>query len=101
LAVGKIRCSTWEQNSELIRETGRAAVTRDIPTRRVESSNIAEIGYDPETRTARVRFRNGGTYDVRLVTPDEFAEFEAAESKGQHFAKYLAGKPVKKVQRED
>ncbi|GAA0305537.1 KTSC domain-containing protein [Kineococcus aurantiacus] len=33
----------------------------------VTSGNVASVGYDPDTRTLRVRFRSGGTYDYADV----------------------------------
>jgi len=36
------------------------------------SGALAEAGYDPETRTLRVRFRGGGLYDYLDVPPEVF-----------------------------
>lgn len=36
------------------------------------SGALAEVGYDPATRTLRVRFRGGGLYDYRDVPPEVF-----------------------------
>lgn len=36
------------------------------------SKALEEVGYDPASRTLRVRFRNGGAYDYRDVAPEVF-----------------------------
>ena len=51
------------------------------------SSNIAEHGYDPETRTAAIRFKNGGLYHYDGVSAEDYAAFAAAQSLGSHFHK--------------
>lgn len=51
----------------------------------VESSRFVEHGYDPETKTARLRFKNGKAFDYPGVEPHEYEAFEKAESKGKHF----------------
>jgi hypothetical protein len=49
----------------------------------VESSSIAAIGYAPESRELRVRFRESrGTYVYFDVEPWVADEFMSAESKG-------------------
>lgn len=57
-----------------------------IPTSKVESSNIAAIGYDPESRTLQVDFKTGKRYQYQNVPPEIFAEFQAADSVGKYFA---------------
>jgi len=42
-----------------------------VPMRR--SRALEEAGYDPATRTLRVRFRGGGLYDYADVDPEVFA----------------------------
>lgn len=50
----------------------------------VASSAVAEVKYDPQTNICKVRFVGGdGWYDYQM-TPDEFEEFMAADSKGQY-----------------
>jgi len=36
----------------------------------VTSENVARVGYDSSTRTMRVEFKSGGTYDYLDVSPD-------------------------------
>lgn len=64
----------------------------DIPlTLTPDSSKIHGYAYVINTRTLAVRFKNFGdqqpgqyTYHYRDVTPEAFAELEAADSKGAH-----------------
>jgi hypothetical protein len=51
----------------------------------VESSNIASIGYDPETQTLEIEFKRGGVYQYSDVPADVWEAFQAAESKGKFF----------------
>ena len=51
----------------------------------VTSEAIAQIEYDPPTRTLFVRFTSGEWYGYVDVPPSEYAAFEAAESKGRFF----------------
>ena len=36
------------------------------------SRAVAEVGYDPDRRALRVRFRHGGLYEYRAVPPEIF-----------------------------
>jgi hypothetical protein len=58
----------------------------------VTSSNIAEVGYDPQSLTLGVRFTNGSLYHYAGVTPEKHAEFVGAESIGKHFGAQIRGK---------
>lgn len=51
----------------------------------VKSSNIDEAGYEPESETLRIRYKNGGVYDYHGVTDKLAQAFEDAPSAG-HFA---------------
>ncbi len=59
----------------------------------VESSQIHSIGYDAPTRTLAVRFKArsgpGSLYHYGNVSEAEFAEFQAAESKGSFFGRRI------------
>jgi hypothetical protein len=57
----------------------------------VESSNIHSIGYDPETRTLGVRFKNKpeALYTYSDVPPAVYAALEGAESIGSAFHKLI------------
>jgi hypothetical protein len=59
----------------------------------VTSSNLAEVGYDPETETLEVLFKHGGIYQYfnvpafineRLMTADSVGRFFNAEIKGHY-----------------
>jgi hypothetical protein len=49
----------------------------------VDSSSVAEAGYDGERRVMEVLFRSGGLYRYLDVPAAIWAGFEAAESKGR------------------
>ena len=52
----------------------------------VESSNIAKIGYDAETRTLEIEFLHSGVYRYHHVPADVHAALMASPSKGRYFA---------------
>ena len=60
-----------------------------IPTEKVESSNIQEIGYHHQTQTLRIIFQEGRAYDYPMVTDAEFKKLMAAESKGRFFNSHI------------
>lgn len=41
----------------------------------VTSDNVTAVGYEPTSRTLRVAFRSGGTYDYLGVDPQVFESF--------------------------
>jgi hypothetical protein len=60
----------------------------------VESSQIAAIGYHPETQTLAIQFKNwkgeaAGLYHYQNVSQADFDAFAAAESKGRHFGQHI------------
>jgi len=55
----------------------------------VESEAIHSVGYDPATKTLRVRFHTGNTYDYPNVPADEHRAFMDAGSMGKHFARHF------------
>jgi hypothetical protein len=63
----------------------------------VASSNIAARGYDPVTGTMRVEFRNGKAYDYPGTTPEEWSDFVASPSAGQHFHRVFRGRAFRAV----
>ena len=65
-----------------------------VPLTPVESSQLEAYGYDPESQTLAVRFkgkgdRPGSLYHYQNFTPDDWAAFQAAESKGSHFIRTI------------
>ena len=58
----------------------------------VTSSNIAALGYDPDTKTARVQFRGGREYEYPGVEEHEFEALRDADSIGRHFNTHWRGR---------
>jgi KTSC domain len=56
-----------------------------VRTEPVDSSVIAEIGYDPETRILEVRFHGGRVYHYFGVPRAEHAALMSADSIGGYF----------------
>ena len=59
----------------------------------VTSSNLAEVGYDPELETLEVQFKHGGVYQYynvpafmndRLMAADSLGRFFNTEIKGHY-----------------
>lgn len=63
----------------------------------IESSAIAEHGYDPDTRTMRVKLKSGKTYDHQDVPLEKYAAFTGAASAGRFYNKEIKRHPAKKV----
>lgn len=55
----------------------------------VESNSIDSHGYDPQSKTMRVKFRNGRTYDVYDVSPEKYAAFTGNKSLGSYYAQKI------------
>lgn len=58
----------------------------------VTSSNLKAVGYDPETKTLRVQFSSGGSYDYPGVDPELHEQFLAADSVGKFFHSRIRGR---------
>lgn len=56
---------------------------KEIKLEPVTSSNVEAIGYDSETKTARVRFKGGGTYRYEGVSPELFESVRTSPSIGK------------------
>lgn len=56
------------------------------------SSNIATIGFDPETDTLSVEFRDGQSYDYFNVSPSTYRSFTQAGSHGSFFHRQIKGR---------
>lgn len=65
----------------------------------VSSSNISEVGYDPDTQTLRVKFKSGGEYDYSGVSAEEHEALLSAPSIGKHFLSSIKpSKPCSKCE---
>jgi len=50
----------------------------------VESSNVAEIGHDPETQKLHIRFKDGSLHEYSDVPAETHEELMMADSKGRY-----------------
>lgn len=66
----------------------------------VESSTVAEVGYDPRTATLEVAFHSGGVYRYLQVPESVFAGLVSATSVGRYLDAHVkkAGYRYTKVQ---
>lgn len=55
----------------------------------VNSSDIADIGYDDTTMTLEVGFHSGSIYQYFDVPQTAYGEFMSADSKGKYFNMYI------------
>jgi len=65
----------------------------------VQSSNLASVGYEPETSTLEIEFHNGGIYQYFQVPQEIYEGLMNAGSKGTFFHQFIrkAGYPYTKV----
>lgn len=57
-----------------------------------KSTNIAASSYHPESKTLRVQFHSGSTYDYHDVSADIATAFETSKSIGSFVAMNIRGK---------
>jgi KTSC domain len=55
----------------------------------VASSNVASVGYDPDSETLEVEFTNGSIYQYFNVPNHLHEQFMMAPSKGQFLNAYI------------
>lgn len=60
--------------------------------KKVNSSAIAAVGYDPTTKRMRIRFTSGETYDFCHVPEHIFRGLLAAGSKGEYYQQHIRGR---------
>lgn len=58
----------------------------------VNSSSLTAVGYEADTQTLTIEFRNGGTYEFYEVPESTHQELMAAGSHGEYFARNIRGK---------
>jgi len=64
----------------------------------LNSTNINEIGFDPDTNTLRVQFKTGAEYEYEGVSQETFNQFRDAPSAGKFFHQRIKGLfPARKV----
>lgn len=51
----------------------------------VNSSNLVSIGYDEKQQLLEIEFKRGGIYHYTPVSPQLFAQLQAAPSHGEFF----------------
>lgn len=66
---------------------------------KVNSSNVSEIGYNPETKVLSVRFSKGGLYHYSNVAPEKYEALRKADSIGSHLHQHI--KPHHGFRRDD
>jgi hypothetical protein len=65
----------------------------------VQSSNIAEIGYDSDLSVLEIKFLDGSVYQYLGVPEDIFQGIMSAPSHGKYFHQYVKDKyNFKKIQ---
>ena len=66
----------------------------------VNSTSIAQVGYDPLTATLEIHFRSGRHYRYFLVSPRCYRDLLLADSKGRFFLHRIrpAGFPYERLQ---
>ena len=57
--------------------------------KKVESSNISKVGYDKETQTLEIEFRNGNSYRYFGVPEKGYTKLLESESKGKFLSKFI------------
>ena len=57
----------------------------------VDSSSIESIGYDEDSETLQVEFKNGGIYQYFDVPEDIFVALRDAESVGRYLVTKIKG----------
>lgn len=55
----------------------------------VVSSNLASVGYDPETNLLEIEFLSGSIYRYYNVPESKYHGLMSAPSKGQYFDDYI------------
>ena len=58
---------------------------------KVESSNLASVGYDESTQTLEIEFNQGAVYQYSEVDKEVYDELMEADSKGKYFNSEIKG----------
>ncbi len=62
-----------------------------IARQKVDSSTIADVGYDATSKTLSVQFKSGGVYHYQDVPADVHQQLMSADSVGSTFAQKVKG----------
>ena len=57
----------------------------------VDSSNLKEIGYDPDNKELRVSFHGGAVHDHAGVPVEQYAGLMSAASHGKYYNEHIKG----------
>ena len=57
----------------------------------VDSSQIGQVGYDPQSLTLRIKYNSGGVYDYAGVPQAKYDALMNAESLGKYFHGEIRG----------
>jgi hypothetical protein len=60
--------------------------------KKVNSSHLNFVHYDPSTKTCMVQFKNGDTYHYQGMSQEAYNAFLNAKSPGQHLRNNIIGK---------
>jgi len=63
----------------------------------VTSSDLSQVGYDPNTKQLEVVFHSGGAYLYSGVSPAEYQNLIHAGSVGRYFHAYIKHHPFTKL----
>ena len=67
----------------------------------IESSNLAEVGYDEGSQVMEVKFKSGVVYQYCGVPKDQYMGLMAAQSLGAYFSKFFRNNyPFKRIEEE-
>lgn len=79
---------TWRSQNQMI-----SNIKKEIKMEmtRVESSNIEQVGYEEESETLQVEFKNGGMYQYFDVPQHVYEELRDADSVGKYLAYSIKG----------
>ena len=55
----------------------------------VSSSNLASVGFDADTGTLQIEFKDGGIYDYLSVPPQHFQRLLSTRSAGRYFHDHI------------
>lgn len=62
-----------------------------MQTKTIDSTSVAEVGYEQEENLLRVQFQNGSTYDYFDVPADVYEGILRAPSAGRFFNENVSG----------